>query len=142
MDATVVLSASVYVIVSMRPTAFRSPSAVRSRSTVAAGAPIVIEATGKHHKSPQALHAYFERGVSKVLVAAPTGDALNIVYGVNHHRYDPARHHVTAGRVQLLVPLQIGADFGDHTVFDKNVGLVGEVSRDDGPVLDDFTHGF
>ena len=46
MDATVVLSASVYVIVSMRPTAFRSPSAVRRRSTVAAGAPIVIEATG------------------------------------------------------------------------------------------------
>lgn len=55
---------------------------------------IVIEATGKHHKSPHALDAYFDGGVKKVLVAAPTQGALNIVYGVNQHRYDAARHHV------------------------------------------------
>lgn len=55
---------------------------------------IVIEATGKHHKKPETLRGYFDQGVKKVLVAAPTDGALNIVYGVNHHLYDPAEHHL------------------------------------------------
>ncbi len=58
------------------------------------GCDIVIEATGKHHKQPELLQAYFDQGVKKVLVAAPTKGALDIVYGVNHHRYDPAEHHL------------------------------------------------
>jgi len=55
---------------------------------------IVIEATGKHHKNPQLLQTYFDQGVKKVIVAAPTQNALNIVYGVNHHDYDPNKHHL------------------------------------------------
>ena len=55
---------------------------------------IVIEATGKHHKKPDSLNAYFEQGVKKVIVAAPTEGALNIVYGINDHLYDPAEHHL------------------------------------------------
>ncbi|MCG6939556.1 MAG: ArsJ-associated glyceraldehyde-3-phosphate dehydrogenase [Gammaproteobacteria bacterium] len=55
---------------------------------------IVIEATGKHHKKPELLDTYFEQGVSKVIVAAPTEGALNIVYGINDDRYDPAIHHL------------------------------------------------
>jgi glyceraldehyde 3-phosphate dehydrogenase len=55
---------------------------------------IVIEATGKHHKKPETLQGYFDQGVKKVLVAAPTEGALNIVYGVNHHLYDPAEHRL------------------------------------------------
>jgi glyceraldehyde 3-phosphate dehydrogenase len=55
---------------------------------------IVIEATGRHHKRPQTLQAYFDQGVKKVLVAAPTEGALNIVYGINHRRYDPEQHHL------------------------------------------------
>jgi glyceraldehyde 3-phosphate dehydrogenase len=55
---------------------------------------IVIEATGRHHKQPDALQAYFDQGVKKVIVAAPTEGALNIVYGINQHLYDPARHHL------------------------------------------------
>ncbi len=55
---------------------------------------IVIEATGRHHKQPEALQAYFDQGVKKVIVAAPTAGALNIVYGINHHLYDPAGHHL------------------------------------------------
>jgi glyceraldehyde 3-phosphate dehydrogenase len=55
---------------------------------------IVIEATGKHHKKPETLRGYFDQGVKKILVAAPTDGALNIVYGVNHHLYDPAEHHL------------------------------------------------
>ena len=55
---------------------------------------IVIEATGKHHKKPESLNAYFEQGVKKVIVAAPTEGALNIVYGINDDWYDPAVNHL------------------------------------------------
>ncbi|MCU0833063.1 MAG: ArsJ-associated glyceraldehyde-3-phosphate dehydrogenase [Chromatiaceae bacterium] len=55
---------------------------------------IVIEATGKHHKRPETLQGYFEQGVKKVVVAAPVEGALNIVYGINDDRYDPAIHHL------------------------------------------------
>jgi glyceraldehyde 3-phosphate dehydrogenase len=55
---------------------------------------IVIEATGKHHKQPEKLQAYFEQGVKKVIVAAPTEGALNIVYGINHQQYDPDKHNL------------------------------------------------
>ncbi len=55
---------------------------------------IVIEATGKHHKQPESLRTYFDQGVKKVLVAAPTEGALNLVYGINHTLYDSAVHHL------------------------------------------------
>lgn len=55
---------------------------------------IVIEATGKHHKRPESLQAYFEQGVRKVIVAAPTEGALNIVYGINDDLYDADEHHL------------------------------------------------
>lgn len=55
---------------------------------------IVIEATGKHHKMPDSLNTYFEQGVKKVIVAAPTEGALNIVYGINDDLYDPAVNHL------------------------------------------------
>ncbi len=53
---------------------------------------IVIEATGKHHKKAATLNGYFDQGVKKVIVAAPTEGALNIVYGINDDQYDPAVH--------------------------------------------------
>jgi glyceraldehyde 3-phosphate dehydrogenase len=58
------------------------------------GCDIVIESTGKHHKKPETLRTYFDQGVKKVLVAAPTEGALNLVYGVNHTLYDSAVHHL------------------------------------------------
>jgi glyceraldehyde 3-phosphate dehydrogenase len=58
------------------------------------GCDIVFEATGKHHKQPELLQGYLDQGVKKVIVAAPTKGALDIVYGVNHDRYDPAQHHL------------------------------------------------
>lgn len=55
---------------------------------------IVFECTGKFRK-PEQLQSYFDQGVKKVIVAAPVkGGALNIVYGVNDHEYDPAAHHL------------------------------------------------
>ena len=58
------------------------------------GCDLVIEATGRHHRKPETLRAYFDQGVNKVLVAAPTEGALNIVYGINDSLYEPAVHHL------------------------------------------------
>jgi len=59
------------------------------------GCDIVLECTGKFLK-PAELEPYFDRGVKRVIVAAPVKDekALNIVVGVNHGLYDPARHRL------------------------------------------------
>jgi glyceraldehyde 3-phosphate dehydrogenase len=56
---------------------------------------IVLECSGKFRK-PEDLEVYFERGVKKVIVAAPVkgGDALNLVMGVNDHLYDPTQHRL------------------------------------------------
>lgn len=55
---------------------------------------IVIEATGVHHKTPENLNKYFSQGVKKVIVAAPTEGALNIVYGINDDQYESDEHHL------------------------------------------------
>jgi glyceraldehyde 3-phosphate dehydrogenase len=58
------------------------------------GVDVVLECSGKF-RTPEALEPYFKRGVQKVIVAAPVkSGALNIVYGINDHRYDPAQHHL------------------------------------------------
>lgn len=58
------------------------------------GCDVVLECTGKFRK-PEQLQSYFDQGVKKVIVAAPVKErALNIVFGVNHHLYDPTRNHL------------------------------------------------
>jgi glyceraldehyde 3-phosphate dehydrogenase len=59
------------------------------------GCDIVLECTGKFLK-PEQLQTYFDRGVKRVIVAAPVKDdrALNIVVGVNDRQYDPGRHRL------------------------------------------------
>ena len=59
------------------------------------GVDVVIESSGKF-RTIDSLAPYFERGVKKVVVAAPVKDerALNVVVGVNHDRFDPDRHDV------------------------------------------------
>jgi glyceraldehyde 3-phosphate dehydrogenase len=58
------------------------------------GIDLVIECSGKF-KTPEALQPYFDQGVKKVLVSAPVPEpAINVVYGINHERYDPARHAI------------------------------------------------
>jgi glyceraldehyde 3-phosphate dehydrogenase len=60
-----------------------------------AGIDIVLECSGKF-RTPADLQPYFDRGVKKVIVAAPVkgGEALNLVLGVNDHLYDPAQHRL------------------------------------------------
>ncbi|NEQ53032.1 MAG: ArsJ-associated glyceraldehyde-3-phosphate dehydrogenase [Leptolyngbya sp. SIO3F4] len=58
------------------------------------GVDIVLECSGKF-RTPALLEPYFKRGVQKVIVAAPVKqEALNIVYGINDHLYNPAEHHL------------------------------------------------
>lgn len=59
------------------------------------GIDLLIDCTGKHKTGP-AQEPAFAAGVRKVLVSAPVKDssALNIVQGVNHGDYDPARHRI------------------------------------------------
>jgi glyceraldehyde 3-phosphate dehydrogenase len=59
-----------------------------------AGVDIVLECTGKF-RTVQTLAPYFEKGVRKVIVAAPVKDgALNVVMGCNEHQYRPDEHHL------------------------------------------------
>jgi glyceraldehyde 3-phosphate dehydrogenase len=59
------------------------------------GCDVVLECTGKF-LTPDALQGYFDRGVKRVIVAAPVKDpaALNVVVGVNDGLYDPERHRL------------------------------------------------
>ncbi|QOC21545.1 ArsJ-associated glyceraldehyde-3-phosphate dehydrogenase [Wenzhouxiangella sp. AB-CW3] len=56
---------------------------------------VVIDCTGAF-KSESALAPYFAAGIKRVVVSAPVkdGPTVNIVYGVNHDTYDPARHRI------------------------------------------------
>ncbi|KJS40282.1 ArsJ-associated glyceraldehyde-3-phosphate dehydrogenase [Roseovarius sp. BRH_c41] len=60
-----------------------------------AGVDVVIDCTGVF-KTEAKIAPYFAAGVKKVVVSAPVkdGDAANIVYGVNHEIYEPARHRI------------------------------------------------
>jgi len=59
-----------------------------------AGVDIVIEATGKFKDKKSAL-GHIRSGAKKVIVGAPgKGVDATLVYGVNHHLYDPQAHQV------------------------------------------------
>lgn len=59
------------------------------------GVDVVLECTGKF-LSPDVLQGHLDRGAKRVIVSAPvkTGGVLNVVMGVNEHRYDPARDRI------------------------------------------------
>ncbi|MFN7227547.1 MAG: ArsJ-associated glyceraldehyde-3-phosphate dehydrogenase [Synechococcaceae cyanobacterium] len=73
------------------------PTAVPWRQ---AGVEMVLECSGRF-KTPATLQPYFDAvGLKRVVVACPVkgeiagAEALNIVYGINHHRYDPGQHRL------------------------------------------------
>ena len=57
------------------------------------GVDIVLECSGKF-RTPESLEPYFKRGVQKVIAAPVKPGALNIVYGINDHLYNPDEHHL------------------------------------------------
>jgi len=65
-----------------------------------AGVDLVLECSGKF-KTAETLGLYFEQiDIKRVIVACPVKgaiageEALNIVYGINHQLYEPARHRL------------------------------------------------
>jgi glyceraldehyde 3-phosphate dehydrogenase len=75
----------------------KDPSAV---PWTEAGVDLVLECSGKI-KTPDTLEPYFSvPGLKRVIVACPVKgviageEALNVVFGVNHHLYDPLRHRL------------------------------------------------
>ncbi len=58
------------------------------------GADIVIESTGRFTKAADA-RKHIDAGARKVIISAPAKDEdITIVMGVNHDKYDPARHTI------------------------------------------------
>lgn len=90
------------------------------------GVDIVIESSGKF-RTTDLLQPYYDRGVKKVIVAAPVKEgALNIVMGVNDHLYNPAEHMLLTAAsctTNCLAPVvkvlheKIGIDHGVITTI-------------------------
>ncbi|MCS7055585.1 MAG: type I glyceraldehyde-3-phosphate dehydrogenase [Thermoflexales bacterium] len=60
------------------------------------GADIVIESTGRFTDADKA-RAHLNGGAKKVIISAPgKKEDITIVMGVNHDKYDPAKHHVVS----------------------------------------------
>ncbi len=59
------------------------------------GVEVVLECTGKF-LTPETLQGHLDSGAKRVIVAAPVkvGGVLNIVVGINHGQYDPARDRI------------------------------------------------
>jgi glyceraldehyde 3-phosphate dehydrogenase len=59
------------------------------------GCDVVIEASGKMRSMPL-LERYLAQGVGRVVVTAPVREpgVLNVVMGVNDHRFDPSEHRI------------------------------------------------
>ncbi|BDG61584.1 type I glyceraldehyde-3-phosphate dehydrogenase [Caldinitratiruptor microaerophilus] len=59
------------------------------------GVEVVVEATGRFTDATLARAHLDGGGAKKVIISAPAkNEDVTVVMGVNHHSYDPARHHV------------------------------------------------
>ncbi len=72
------------------------------------GADIVLESTGIFRSRDQA-SLHLKAGAKKVVISAPAkNEDITIVVGVNHHQYDPAKHHIISNAsctTNCLVPV-------------------------------------
>src|SRR5512136_2649349 len=75
----------------LRVTAEKEPGKIPWKDL---GVDIVIEGSGKFNDKEKAA-PHFAAGAKKVICTAPTkGEDITIVMGVNHEKYDPAKHHL------------------------------------------------
>ncbi len=74
----------------------------------ALGVDLVLESTGRFTDRPDA-DKHLAAGAKKVVISAPAkGEDITIVMGVNHQKYDPAKHHVISNAsctTNCLVPV-------------------------------------
>ena len=72
------------------------------------GVDVVVESTGAFRARADAAR-HIEAGARKVVISAPSSDAdAMLAYKVNHHLYDPDRHHVVSNAsctTNCLAPL-------------------------------------
>jgi glyceraldehyde 3-phosphate dehydrogenase len=72
------------------------------------GVDVVLESTGRFTDREQAA-LHLKAGAKKVIISAPAkGEDITIVYGVNHEKYDPAKHSVISNAsctTNCLVPV-------------------------------------
>jgi len=72
------------------------------------GVELVLESTGRF-TDRDAAAKHLTAGAKKVVISAPAkGEDITIVMGVNHERYDPAKHHVISNAsctTNCLVPV-------------------------------------
>ena len=115
------------ITVDRRRMSFSSSEQPASVDWGAHGCDMVLECTGRF-RTPQKLAGYFTKGVQKVLVAAPVqdGQALNLVYGINEHLYNPIKHNIVTAAsctTNCLAPLvkvvheSIGIQHGQITTI-------------------------
>jgi glyceraldehyde 3-phosphate dehydrogenase len=74
----------------------------------ALGVELVLESTGRF-TDREAAAKHLTAGARKVVISAPAkGEDITIVMGVNHQKYDPAKHHVISNAsctTNCLVPV-------------------------------------
>ena len=72
------------------------------------GVDIVLESTGRFTNADQA-KAHIAGGARKVVISAPAkGEDITLCMGVNHDKYDPAKHHIISNAsctTNCLVPM-------------------------------------
>jgi len=72
------------------------------------GVDVVLESTGRFTDRDQAA-LHLTAGAKKVIISAPAKkEDITVVYGVNHDKYDAARHHVVSNAsctTNCLVPV-------------------------------------
>src|SRR6266404_2994512 len=100
---------------SIKVSAIREPEKLPWK---ALGVDLVLESTGLFTDRPAA-DKHLAAGAKKVVISAPAkGEDITIVMGVNHQKYDPAKHHVisnascTTNCLATLVHVMLREGFG------------------------------
>src|SRR5919199_4362123 len=72
------------------------------------GVDVVLESTGRFTKAEDA-RKHITAGAKKVIISAPAkGEDITVVMGVNHEKYDPAKHAIVSNAsctTNCLVPM-------------------------------------
>jgi len=89
----------------IRVTAIKEPEKLPWKDM---GVDLVLESTGRF-TDREAAAKHLAAGAKKVVISAPAkGEDITIVMGVNHLRYDPAKHHILSNAsctTNCLVPV-------------------------------------
>jgi glyceraldehyde 3-phosphate dehydrogenase len=96
------------LVVNGRPIAVSAIKEPEKLPWKALGVELVLESTGRF-TDRDAAAKHLTAGARKVVISAPAkGEDITIVMGVNHQKYDPAKHHVISNAsctTNCLVPV-------------------------------------